>query len=252
MNSIIEAHPRTEKFYYSDFFALALVIYGYTYIKKFYAKAEEEGMATKDTTEKFRAVVREYLAYERKINIFDANHTLKPLIIQKMDEILALNKIQTEVTFFNFCAHEGLKDSVSYASLYNIGINYMHMAWYTCHSTKRNDDETTPQPKYHPDRLFDAVKELGQADCFEAVAGVPQGDIKHVSDTNITNCLLFLIHQMQTIYNEVCEEQQAWFDRKMAMRTRKVAVPNYGGVPMSRKQRRALERSKPQTKSRIR
>lgn len=254
MSSIIEAKPRTEQFFYSDFFALALVIYGYTYIKKFYAKAEAEGMATATTNKKFRAVVREYLAYESKINIFDSNHTLKPLIIEKMDETLAINKVQTEATFFNFCAHEGLNNSAGYASLYNIGLNYLHMAMHVCNGKNIDEDCERVQEKYFPDKLYDSVKDLGLSDCFESVSGEggTDGDIKNIKDTNITNCLLFLIHQMKDIYLAVCEEQQAWVDRKMAMKKKKVAVPNYGSVPMSRKQRRALERSKPQIKSRIR
>lgn len=252
MSSIIEAKPRTEQFFYSDFFALALVIYGYTYIKKFYAKTKEEGMLTQQTEDKFRTVVREYLAYERKINIFEANHTLKPLIIEKMDETLALNKVQTEATFFNFCAHEGLNDSASYASLYNIGLNYLHMAWHVCHGKDLDEDCERVQKKYFPDKVYDAVKDLGKCDCFEEVEGEKDGNIKNVKDSNITNCHLFLINRMKDIYLAVCEEQQAWFEKKMALRTRKVAVPNYHNVPLNRRQRRALERSKPQTKSRIR
>lgn len=244
MSNIIDAKPRTEKFYYSDFFALALVIYGYNYIKKFYAQAERVGMATKDTTEKYRAVVREYLAYERKINIFDANHTLKPLIIEKMDEVLAVNKIQTEATFFNFCTHEGLNDSASYASFFNIGLNYLHMAWYACHGMIKDTDEDveTVQDKYFPDNVYNAVKALGKADCFEEQEGERDGNIKDVRDTNVTNCLLFLVSKMKDIYIDVCEEQQAWFERKMAMRTRKVAVPT-GSRPLSRAERRAMERN---------
>lgn len=256
MSNIIDAKPRTEKFYYSDFFCLALVMYGYSYIKKFYAQAEAEGMATKDTSDKFRAVVREYLAYERRINIFDANHTLKPLIIEKMDEILAVNKIQTEATFFNFCAHEGLNDSVSYASLFNIGLNYLHMAWYTCHgkiNETADEDIERVQAKYYPDNVYNAIKALGKADCFEEQEGERDGNIKDMRDTNVTNCLLFLVGKMKDIYLAVCEQQQAWFERKMATRTRNVTIPT-GPRPLSRAERRAMERNSTtaKTKSRIR
>lgn len=237
---LIEAKPRTEKFYYSDFFTLALVIYGYRYIKRFYAKLEELGKVTKTTEEQYRKVVREYIAYENRINIFNANINLKPLIVEKMDEVLAVNKIQAEVTFFNFCAREGLNDSASYASLYNMGLNYLHMAWYTCHGDKEVSERV--QKKYYPDSIYNAVKELGTADCFEIQEGEHKGDIKNIKDNNVTNCLLVLIKSMKNIYDSVCEAQQAWFEKKMATRIREVSVPT-GRRPLSRAERRAMERN---------